>query len=195
MNLVTIIDATSFFNNHTNALEEPNCVIIPKEYSDEPILVGNIDTALGYIKNVYEAEIKFLNNPENPCILELDWKLMQKKDFIFFYANDTKISLTNENPNCRFKEEILSDGNVEEEFVSWNNYMASKTGFVGLWSFTNLFYLKQEESLVDPKSVNQPFISNFIINQNATNEGYLLLKNIKANMSIWNGPIRYGNSE
>ena len=195
MSLVTIIDATSFFNNHTNSLEEPNCVIIPKEYSDKPILVGNIDTALGYIENVYEAEIKFLNNPENPCILELVWKLMQKKDLIFFYANDTKISLTNQKPNCRFNEEILSDGNVEKHFVSWNDFMASKAGFVGLWSFTNLFYLKQEESLVDPKSVIQPFISNFIVDQSATNEDYLLLKNIKANMSIWNGPIRYGNSE
>ena len=96
---------------------------------------------------------------------------------------------------CLFDEEILRKENVETQFVAWNKFMGSKTGVTGIWSFTNLFYLKSEESPVDPKLVKQPFISNFTIDQNATNEPYKFLKNLKVNMSIWNGPISYDKSD
>ena len=95
MNLVTFTDTTSFFNNHTDSIQDPNCVIIPKEYSDDNMYVGNINLALGCLENVHKAEIKIMVNQNNPCILGLNWKLTMKQDFVFFYANDTKIQLTN----------------------------------------------------------------------------------------------------
>ena len=95
LELSHISDATSFFNNHTDPNKDPNCVIIPKEYSDENIYVGNINLALGCLENVHKAEIKIMENQNNPCILGLNWKLTSKQDFVFFYANDTNIQLTN----------------------------------------------------------------------------------------------------
>ena len=41
-----------------DTLVEPNCVVIPMDMdSKEKILVGNINLKLGYLDNVYEADI------------------------------------------------------------------------------------------------------------------------------------------
>ena len=69
---------------------EPNCVIIPMADEGE-IMVGNLNFFLGYLDNIHEAEITIRDNPAENCMLQLDWKLKQRKDFIFYYINGTKI--------------------------------------------------------------------------------------------------------
>ena len=140
---------------------EPNCVIIPMADEGE-IMVGNLNFFLGYLDNIHEAEITIRDNPAENCMLQLDWKLKQRKDFIFYYINGTKIPINDFKPNC---QSVLDKPfvNVEEAFKDWNEFM-----WVTLQSDVtlHLFNLKSEDSTVNPETVKQPFISNMTLNFN-----------------------------
>ena len=168
-NYLFYTDVTSFLNNHNDSVLEPNCVIVPITANSkfQEILVGNINLHLGYLDNIYETDVNII---DDYCILKLDWKPTKKKDFIFFYANDTKISLNNFKPNCFMNENELdkkNTENVEKHFTAWNHFLMDRSNHgpaTGLWNFLHLFHLKPEKDLVNSKAVQQPFISNMNIN-------------------------------
>ena len=97
--------------------------------------------------------------------MQLDWKLKQKKNFIFYYNNDTKIPIDNFQPNCQSFLDNPS-ASVEEAFTDWNKFMKDLPGSDVLQSYLHLFKLKPENSQVKPETVRQPFISNLTISFN-----------------------------
>ena len=97
--------------------------------------------------------------------MQLDWKLKQKKNFIFYYNNDTKIPIDNFQPNCQSFLDNPS-ASVEEAFTDWNKFMKDLPGSDVLQSYLHLFKLNPENSQVKAETVRQPFISNLTISFN-----------------------------
>ena len=163
-------------------LEKPSDVVISKDTSE--IYVGNYNSGLGFLENVHLAEVKISSAPED-CLMELEWTVGPKQDFIVFLANDIKIPLENKKTICQ-SHQPEDPRNVEEQFRAFKKYLNQHYNLTN-GAMAYVYDMKPEAEPVDLKAVRQPFVSNLTL---YSDKGH-----IKANFSLWNGPVLSWSAE
>ena len=168
------------YNSLVKEEEEILTVVIPMNHTDEdPIMVGDYNSALTILENVHSAELEV--GPKDFCLLNLTWKPKAKQDYKLFLPGQIKAPLEYQTqPNCKVNGAV-DKSTPEDQFKAWNSFMH------GFGNYTNaigliIFHLKPELS---PVTINEPFITNLSLGSGNFTSGF----HNYANMSIWNGSV------
>ena len=156
-------------NSFVKGDEELLSVAIPMNKSSE-VLVGSYNSAVGTLENVHGANFEVVSNKN--CIIELTWKPIEKKNFVYFFKTDIKVY---HEPACEGNGANI-ETNPELQFKSWVKYLTSYHNITnGAALIPNHF--KPELSPVHGSKL----LTNLVTWSNEFNN--------YANFSIWNGPI------
>ena len=161
--------------------EDPFAVLIPLDKT-EKVLTGTLNLPLGLIENIYGATFE-VTSPSDYCSINLKWAPTEKKKFklIFTDKKVIKFPMTNETQqNCKIGQPKMP-ASVEDQFLAWGKSMYSNVSEYYNGGMYNLFQLRPDNSPVENEQACSLFISSLKL--------YLDVRTIKANISIWNGPI------
>ena len=110
------------YNSLVKEEEEILTVVIPMNHTDEdPIMVGDYNSALTILENVHSAELEV--GPKDFCLLNLTWKPKAKQDYKLFLPGQIKAPLEYQTqPNCKVNGAV-DKSTPEDQFKAWNSFM------------------------------------------------------------------------
>ena len=161
--------------------EDPVAVLIPFN-RNEQVLTGTYNHPLGLIENIYGATFE-ITSPADYCSMNLKWTQTEKKNFKLALNGRKiiKLPLFNETEqNCQ-DGQPKKPASVEDQFSAWSKSMFFNVSLNYNGGIYNPFKLRPDNSPVEKEQVQSLFISSLKLYPGHTH--------IKANISIWNGPI------
>ena len=163
------------FSNYYSLINEDDSalwsILVPFDYR-KPILIGQVNLALGLAENLHAAEVIAI---KDKCFLYLEWEFGKKLDF-YLYQNSKKNSIV-EMKNIYSPISNRCDLQNITLFDSWIDALNPNNST----PFQILKKLKAEETKMNSEKVQQKFLSiSSIFTEN---------NQIYANMSIWHGKI------
>ena len=161
------------FSNYYSLINEDDSaswsILVPFDYR-KPILIGQVNLALGLAENLHVAEVTSI---KYTCFLYLEWEFGKKLDF-YLYQNSKKNSIV-EMKNIYSPISNRCDLQNITLFDSWIDALNPNNST----PFQILKKLKAEETKMNSEKVQQKFLSiSSIFTEN---------NQIYANMSIWQG--------
>ena len=149
----------------------------------EQVLTGTINLPLGLIDNISGATFE-VTSPSDYCSMNLKWTPTEKKNFnlVFNGPNVVKLPIFSDTQqNCKNGQPKKS-ASVENQFLAWGRSMYKSIYQNYNSGMYNIFQLRPDNSPVENEHVHSLFISSLKLYPDIT-------MYIKANISIWNGPI------